>query len=225
MTRRVITLLLSAALLTACNQTPQEKEFSEDEVILGRLHLVTNARVGLAYVDPNADFGRFSKVMLDPLDLSEVEIVQPGRVTSAASRRPFELQDADIERVQRAFQESFTQELQETGDYMVVTTPGPEVLRITAVVNRIAPTAPADDGRSRTTGRTRIYTESAGSMTITFGFADSESGEVLALVKDARRGTPTWSVNNTVSNMNDIRFMFRHWARMVRARLDIAHGY
>lgn len=224
MTRLLVTGLC-ALVLAACSQEPRLPEFSEDQVILGRLHQVTNARVGLAYVDPNADFSRFTRVMLDPLDLSDVDIVQPGRNTSVATRREFQLTETNIQNLQRAFQETFVAELSETGDYEVVTAPGPDVLRITAVVNGIAPSAPADDGRSRATGRTRIYTENAGTMTITFGFADSESGELLALVKDSRAGTPTWSVNNSVSNMSDVRFMFRRWARMLRARLDIAHGY
>ena len=145
--------------------------------------------------------------------------------TSAATRREFQLTDANIQNLQRAFQETFAAELGETGDYELVSEPGQDVLRISAVVNGIAPSAPADDGRARATGRTRIYTESAGSMTITFGFSDSENGQLLALVKDSRAGTPMWNVNNSVTNMSDVRFMFRRWARMLRARLDIAHGY
>lgn len=224
MISRILTILLVACIAPACSETPREAKFSEDDVILGKLHLVTNARVGLAYVDPDADFSRFTRVMLDPLDLSKTEIVQPDRSTSATSRRPWELNEQDIQRLQTAFREAFTEELQETGDYSIVSEPGQDVLRISASIDRIAPSASKDDA-SRGTGRTRVYTESAGSMSISFGFSDSESGDVLAIVRDARRGTPTWSQNNAVTNMSDVRFMFRHWARMLRARLDIAHGF
>lgn len=224
MNLRVFALLVAACALLACSETPRQAEFSDDVVIMGKLHQVTNARVGQAFVDPNADFGRYSKVMLDTLDLSNTEIIQPDRSTSAISRKPWELNDRDIQRLQQAFSETFSEELQETGDYQVVTAPGPDVLRITASIDRIAPTASKDDA-SRGTGRTRVYTEDAGSMSISFGFSDSESGEVLAIVRDARRGTPTWGPNNAVTNMSDVRFMFKRWARMLRARLDIAHGY
>jgi hypothetical protein len=99
------------------------------------------------------------------------------------------------------------------------------VLRIAATVTRIAPNAPPDDNRSRGTGRVRVYTEGAGAMSIAFGFIDSETNEILAVVKDSRRGSPTWGLNNAVTNLSDVRLMFGRWARMLRARLDIAHGY
>ena len=47
----------------------------------------------------------------------------------------------------------------------------------------------------------------------------------LAIVKDTRSGSPMWGSNNSVSNMSDVRFMFGNWARQIRARLDIVHGY
>ena len=223
---RFIALLLIPAFLIACESTPREPEFSDDSVIMDRLHRVTNARVGVAYLDPDADFSQFEKILLDPLDMSKTQIVQPNRAnTSVAGNRPWELTDNDRETMQRVFAEVFTRELQETGDYTVVTEPGPGVLRISATVTQIAPNASRDDLRSRPAGRSRVYTEGAGSMAIAFGFSDSESGEIIAVVKDARSGSPTWGVNNSVTNLSDVRFMFARWARMVRARLDIAHGY
>ncbi len=221
---RILSLLLPL-LLVACVQAPRAPEFSDSDVILDKLHLVTNARVGMAYIDPDTDFSRFNKLLLEPLDLSNTEIVQPSRSTATLSRGQWELTDADRERLQKAYREIFTRELQETDDYEVVDAPGPQVLRVTAAVTQLAPNAPHDDMQSRTVGRSRVYSEGAGSMAIAFGFSDSQSGEVLAVVKDARSGNPVWGQNNSVTNMQDVNLMFGHWARMVRARLDIAHGY
>ena len=221
-TAALIVLLLT---VVACSQTPTEPKFSDSDIILDRLHRVKNAQVGVAYLDPEADFSRFTKIMLDPLDMSRTEIVQPNRSTSAVARRPSELTDRNIENIQAAFKDVFTRELSETGDFEVVDEPGPDVLRISATVTQIRPTAPTDNPRSRASGRTRVFTEGAGSMAIAFGFVDSETNEILAVVKDARGGTPTWGVNNSVTNLSDVRFAFARWARMIRARLDIAHGY
>ena len=206
--RTIMAILCLSTLLHGCTSSaPQEPKLSNTDIILGNLHRVKNAQVGVAYLDPEADFGRYTSVMLDPLDMSRTEIIQPNRSMSAVARRPTELTDRNIETIQKAFAEVFTRELQETGDYTIVTEPGPDVLRVTAAVTQIAPTAPGDDPRSRAMGRVRVYTEGAGSMAITFGFIDSQSNQVLAVVKDARNG------------------MFGRWARMLRARLDIAHGY
>ena len=225
MKKLLVSLLVALPLLHACTNTPPaEPQFSETETILGNLHRVENARVGVAYMDPDADFSVYSKVLLDPLDLSKTEIVQPSS-SSIASRRPWVLNETNTTNLQRAFSEVFTRELAETGDYQIVDSPGPDVLRITASVTQLAPNAAPDDNRSRTAGRTRVYSEGAGSMSITFGFSDSDTRRVLAVVRDARRGSPMWGPNNSVTNMSDVRNMFGRWARMVRARLDIAHGY
>jgi hypothetical protein len=220
-------LALALALaLSACNSTPQDPEFSDSDVIMDRLHLVTNARVGMAYVDPDVDLADFNSIMIDTLDLSNVEVVQPNNNSvSTARRTTWELTDRDRESLQNAFKEVFERELAETGDYGVVSEVGPNVLRLSAAITQIAPSATRDDGRSRHVGRTRVYTEGAGNMTMAFALSDSQTGEVFAIVKDTRSGSPVWGLNNSVSNMGDVRFMFNRWARMLRARMDIAHGY
>ena len=179
----------------------------------------------MAYVDPNADFSQYGKILLDPLDMSRTEIIQPPSPTGTRISKPWELTDRDRSALQKAFSEVFTRELEETGDYDVVTEPGPDVLRLSATSTQLAPAAAKDDLASRGSGRSRVYTEGAGSMAIAFGLSDSQSGEILAVVKDARRGSPAWGINNSVTNLSDVRFMFARWARMLRARLDIAHGF
>lgn len=224
MHKNLLLVLMSLPLLFAGIASAQSGKNSGPDVILGTLHKVDNARVGIAYVDPDADFSVYTKILLDPLDVSKVEIVQPPRTSSMRSSE-WVLNDSDKASLQKNFREVFTRELQETGDYEIVTGPGPDVLRITSSLTGIRPNAAKDDNRSRGMGRNRVYSAGAGSMSIAFGFSDSESGEILGIVKDARRGSPAWGVNNSVTNMSDVRFMFGRWARMIRARLDIVHGY
>lgn len=224
-TLATLTALAMPLMLAACSSAPRQPELSDSDVIMNRLHLVTNARVGMAYLDPEADLSEFNRVLLDPLDVSKVEIVQPNPSLSTARRTTWQLNENDRAALQKAFKEVFERELAETGDYQIVSEPGPNVMRVSAAITRIAPTAARDDARSRNIGRSRVYTEGAGSMTIAFGLSDSQTNEVFAIVKDSRNGSPTWNVNNSVTNMSDVRFMFNRWARMLRARLDIAHGY
>ncbi len=223
----VLPVLLASLLLNACSSTPTAPEFSSDpdEVMMDRLRLVTNAQVGLAFVDPDADLAEFNKILLEPLDLSSVDIVQPNTSGSTARRTRWELTDRNRDALQSAFREVFERELAETGDYEIVTEAGPNVMRVSAAITALAPSATMDDNRSRHVGRTRVYTEGAGSMSVAFVMADAENGEVFAVIKDTRSGSPVWGVNNSVSNMGDVRFMFNRWARMLRARMDIAHGY
>lgn len=224
MHKKLLIVLLSLPLLFTGIAHVQSEDDSGPEVILGTLHKVDNAKVGLAYVDPNADFSQYTRIILDPLEVDKVTIVQPSRST-ANRRNEWVLTDKDKAALQKSYAEVFVRELEETGDYQIVTEPGADVLRITASLLGIAPSAAKDDNKSRGVGRTRVYSANSGSMAIAFGFSDSQSGEILGIVKDTRSGSPTWGVNNSVTNMSDVRFMFGRWARMIRARLDIVHGY
>ena len=97
------------------------------------------------------------------------------------------------------------------------------VLRISARLTRIAPTAPKDDNRSRPTGRSRMFTEGAGKMSVEVTFSDSETGELLALAKDTRSGSSIWGINNSVTNTAEVRRVFNAWAMQIRAQLDRVH--
>jgi hypothetical protein len=94
------------------------------------------------------------------------------------------------------------------------------VLRISSRMTRIAPTAPKDDNRSRPMGRSRMFTEGAGKMSVEVTFSDSESGELLALTKDTRSGSSIWGINNSVTNAAEVRRVFNAWARQIRRQLD-----
>jgi len=212
---------LSAALLAACSNTSTQSSDAPN-VILGTLHKVDTRGVAIAYKDPNANFAQFTRIKLEELDLDNVTIIQPGQ--SVTNRGKWELDDKTRSRLQTAYREVFMREM-ERGGYEVTEDEADDVLRITAALTAIAPSASQDNFNSRPVGRSRVYTEGAGSMSIAFGFSSATSGEILAIVKDSRSGSPMWGNNNSVSNMSDVRFMFGGWARQIVARLDIVHGF
>jgi hypothetical protein len=220
--------LATVTLVSACSSTTPEIQTGEDaEIIMGDLHKVDNSRTDLAYVDPNADFSKYQKIMLMPLGMDNVEIIQPNNRNSMSrsSRSNWELTDSDKETLQKVFQESMTKELEKKGGYALVTQVGDDVLQLEAAVLTIAPTAAKDDGTSRSVGRSEVYSEGFGSMAVMVAFADSETGEVLGLMKDSRASNShSWGRNNSVSNLSDVRIMFNSWARVIRSGLDEVHG-
>ena len=227
MLKQLSIALATVTLVSACSSTPEIQTGEDAEVIMGDLHKVDNSRTDLAYVDPNADFSKYQKIMLMPLGTDNVEVIQPNTNDSMSriSRGNWELTDSDKEKLQKIFHESMTKELEKKGGYAIVTEPGDDVLQIQAAVLAIAPTAPKDDARSRTAGRSQIYTQGSGSMAVMVAFADSETGEVLGLMKDSRSSDyNNWGRNNSVSNLSDVRVMFNSWARGIRNGLDNIHG-
>ncbi|RLA57662.1 MAG: DUF3313 domain-containing protein [Gammaproteobacteria bacterium] len=226
MIKQIFGSIFVVALLAACSGTPEIQTGDDAEVIMGDLHKVDNSRADMAYVDPNADFAKYNKILLMPLGVDNVEIIQPNTSSSMYRNksRNWELTDDDKIKLQEVFRESMVKQLDSKGGYSVVTEPGDDVLQIQASLLAIAPSAAKDDNRSRPTGRSRVYTEGAGSIAVMVAFGDSESGEVLGIMKDSRSSTNNWGANNSVTNMSDVRNMFNSWAIGIRKGLDNIHG-
>ena len=86
MYKNLLVVLMSFPLLFAGTANAQDGKDSGPDVILGTLHKVDNAKVGIAYVDPDADFSLYAKILLDPLNVDKVEIVQPSRSSGSYFR-------------------------------------------------------------------------------------------------------------------------------------------
>ncbi len=219
--KRIAVIVASAFLVACASQEPQVQTGPDAEVIAGNLHKVDHTR-GAAYVNPEVDFSQYQQVMIDPLNLDNVEIKQPS--SSLSSRGEFTLEPEDKERLSSAYREVFVRELEEDGGYEVVDQAGPNVLRVVASVEGLAPAAAKDDFKSRSIGRSRVYSEGSGSVSMQFVFVDAESEQIVAILQDTRSGSSMWGVNNAVSNYGDVRFMFGQWARQLRDRLDSFQG-
>ena len=217
--------LMASLLLGGCQSSPQIQTGEDAEVIQGNLVRVDHARSKLAYVDPNADFSKYTAILLSPLGVDNVEIVQPTSALRTTGSRNWELTDTDKQRLQRDFQEAMSKQLSAKGGYPIVNEAGDDTLQISTILTRLAPTAPKDDFRSRPTGRSTVITEGAGKLDFEVSFRDSQTGEVLALTKDTRSaGAHLWGVNNSVSNAAEVRRVFSSLALQIRAQLDRVHN-
>jgi hypothetical protein len=211
----LFTASLPALILSGCAGDPTIQTGDDAQTMMGTLNKVDNARADLAYVDPNADYSRYRKVYIQPLDLDNVEIIQPS-AGSMLNRynKEWELSDSDKQTLQEAFRASMVKELTAGGAYALADGPGDDVINVSAMITSIAPSGPKDDQTSRTTGRSRVYSEGAGGMSIAVMLTDGDSGEVLAIIKDTRNSNnSTWGINNSVTNMAEVRRNFSTWAR------------
>lgn len=225
MFKKLVLMSSSLVLIAACTVTPTVQTGEDAEVIGDNLHRIDNARVKVAYVDPDANFPKYSRVLVRPLGVDNVEIVQPDTRGSVNARRGnWELTDKDKESLQTMYQEAMVKQLQEKGHFEVVTEAGDDVLEIAAILTGIAPTAPKDDNRSRAAGRSYIATDSAGSLAVTVGIGDSETGDVLALIKDSRAAASHWGLNNSVTNRAEVQRVFNSWAAQISSSLANVTG-
>ncbi|TDI92387.1 MAG: DUF3313 family protein [Chloroflexi bacterium] len=179
------------------------------DVSFDGLERIEGANVAMAYIDPDADFSVFKRVViLEPA----VAFRSNWQRDQNRSRRR-NIRTADMERIQRdvaaLFTAVFTERL-EAGGFEVVDVAGDDVLALRPAIIDLDVSAP-DIG---TSGRSRTYTASTGAATLYIQLFDSVSGDILGRAADrqvARRagGRVTWS--NRVTNTAEARRLFIRW--------------
>ena len=218
-TNRIVILLASTLLLTsafAASKADLEEAMSHDG-----LQRIKVKGVDLAYARPGASLAAYSKVMIDPIEVAFRKDWDP---TKAGSR--MKLDSGERENIKsgvaKIVYDEFVKELQTKSTYQVVQVAGPDVLRVKASVINLYVNAPD----TMSAGRSRTYTVSAGEMTLVAELFDSETGEVLARAIDRReaRDTGMMTLTNSVVNASEARAIASSWARILRSRLDAAHG-
>jgi hypothetical protein len=174
--------------------------------------------IDLAYALPGATLSGYTKVLIEPVG---VRFHKDWKPKVAGTRRSLSSDDERKIRtnVAKTVSEAFVKELR-NGGYVVVTAAGPDVLRVQANVLNLYVTAPD----TMTPGRTRVYTASAGEMTLLAELADSDSGEVIARILDRyqARNTGSFQLSTGVSNAAEARSAATSWAKILRTALDKA---
>ena len=203
--------------------TPAAASDEAAAVSMDGLELVDKTRRGELYTDPDANWGTYTKIQLDPATVAFRKNWQRDQNRA----QPFKVKAEDMERIKselsELFGEVFAEELTTKGGYVMASESGDEVLRITPQIVDLDVYAP--DTRS-TAGIQHSYTESAGRMTIKLDMYDSVTGDLIARASDRqespRRGYMQWTTS--VTNRAEAKRMLGRWARELREFLDDARG-
>lgn len=204
-------LTVAALLALACPVAAESQPENWDGLVE-----VRSRRLNAAFLAPGVDFRVYTKVMLDPTEaafqrnwLRDVNSSRGGRrVTDADAQRILEAAQTNFSDV---FAQAFTQ-----GGYQVVTTPGPDVLRVRSAVVDLFVNAP--DTMSVATVRT--FTVNAGQATMILEARDSVTNALLARVLDRRETVRSPGRATSVSNIADFRLLFRDWGRVAVQGVD-----
>ncbi len=208
-------LCAGAALTSLAAETPSD---------IDGLVRVTDRRIDHLFVLPDADFAQYSKVRIDPVDVSFSERWQPNGARGRSARR--RLSDRDIENIKSTVSTEFRRTVADElmrGGYTIVDEDGDGVLRVVPMIVNLYITAPS----AQTRPGARIYTANTGHMSLVAELRDSVTGEILARVVDTQQGRRTGRLElaSSVSNMADARRAFRQWATVLRDGLDDARRY
>src|SRR5215472_10314016 len=170
---------------------------------------VKSRQLGAVFLLPGADFRPYTKVMIDPVEVS----FRKGWLKDINDQRGIAQQIAQAARsgFEKIFADTFTQR-----GYNVVTSPAPDVLRLSPGVMNLYLNAPDPYGQPGV----RSYTVNAGEATLALVARDSTTGAVLGLVVDTRTTQSFPGMATSVSNQFDFGSLFRHWANICVKGLD-----
>ncbi|HEX4181926.1 MAG TPA: DUF3313 family protein [Caulobacteraceae bacterium] len=176
-------------------------------------------RVALAYLLPGADFSGYHKVMFDPTEVAFQKdwLRDYNSTTSSPSARISQAEaDKMLEKVRTGVEQVFAKTYSDAG-YQVVTTPGPDVLRLRTAVLNLRVSAPD----TMQPGRTRTFSRQAGSAALVIEARDSVSGALLGRAVDQKVAGDMGSyLRNSATNRADFERLFTTWAKASVAGLN-----
>jgi hypothetical protein len=178
-----------------------------------KLHAGAEGQALLVYVDPQAHFSKYRKMMIDP-----VTIWRSAETSDVPREEALDLID-DLEVVLRITLDD---------DYEIVKAPGPDVLRLRVAITEAEGSWRVLDGRlgdsmdpdlkavgaKPPSSATRGFVGKAG---IEAEILDATSGTRLAAAIDRRAGAS--SLKPEESKWEDVENAFRYWADRLRDRL------
>jgi len=210
----------SLIVIALCFTLSQAIADEADGISFDGLIPVEDASVAMAYIDPEADFSAFSRVMiLDPY----VAFRSNWQRDQNRNRRSNRIRTRDMERIRTdvaaLFKEVFAERLEADDGFEIVDEADYDVLLLRPAIIDLDITAP-DIARA---GRSQTFSASGGAATLYIELFDSVNGTIIGRAADrqaTRRAGGTISWSNRVTNTAEARRMFGGWADQLRSFLE-----
>ncbi len=193
----------------------QPARAADEEPAWDGLVKVKSRRVDDMYLLPGADFRGYTRVILDPIQVSFRKDWQEEMNRGVRSARP-RVTAEDAERIRRQMGDAFAGILADEfvrAGFEIADAPGPDVLRLTPLLMDLFVAAP-DTERAV---RMETYTLEAGEATMALEVRDAETNQLLGRSVDergtGRSTTMTWTTS--VTNRSEFDRLFRRWASIL----------
>ena len=172
------------------------------------------------YVKPGIDLSAYTKVMVKPLNMDNIEVLKPA--WEQGNDDVWAFQPEDRAAIQEWFLDAMQTELESNGGYALVADPANDVLRIEvellSITPYVKPGTPHKDGQFKTT------TLGSGDVVLSAEFRDSTTRELLILVEGERTIGDKYRDLSRENHIKNIQGMFAKWGKKVRETLDNAHN-
>jgi hypothetical protein len=220
--RTTLILVIFLFLLQGCAGTQQRRDVVKTSFLsASEQSMLTEGKDNealLRYINPDADWRSYDKVMIDSVTVwkdKETQDVAPEDLRMLTDFLYGQLHDAL------------------SLDYTMVTTPGPGVMRMAVAITEAEASSPVLDTVTSIIPQTRILTGLKGLVVggkpgfvgtagLEAKVTDSQSGKILALAVDRRGGTK--NLSGMTNEWNDVEEAYTYWAGLVRYRLCMNRG-
>ena len=173
-----------------------------------------------SYVKPGIDLSTYTKVMVRPLNIANIEVLKPAWEQDNDEVWSFEPEDvADI---QEWFLDAMQNELETKGGYPLVSAPGEDVMRIEVELLSITPYV--KPGTPYSDGEYKIQTLGSGDVVVSAEFRDSSTRELLILIEGERTIGDKYRKLSKENHTKNVKALFAKWGKVVREGLDKAHN-
>ncbi|MFA5092900.1 MAG: DUF3313 domain-containing protein [Candidatus Omnitrophota bacterium] len=217
-------VLFIALAIVGCASTEQVPNVRQSGFLgdYSNLHKGRSGQAEFVYRDLNADFGKYQKIIIDPVQLWAAQDED-----STLSKLSREDQQLLVDYLFVALTDSLKR------DYIIVNTPGPDVMRMRCAITEaraenqvrdlVSTVCPYGLGISYAK---RIITgthSGVGVVSIEGEVVDSITGQRLGAVMDRRAGTK--SISGKFTRWGDVQDAFNFWARRIQTNLALLRAH
>ena len=221
--RTALILVIFLFLLQGCAATQQRRDVVETGFLKASEHSMLTEGKGdhealLRYINPDVDWRSYNKVMIDSVAVwknEETKDVAPEDLQKLTDFLYGQLHDA-LSR-----------------DYMIVTQPGPGVMRVAVAITEAEASSPTADVVTSIIPQTRILTGAKGLIVggkpgfvgtagLETKVTDAQTGKILGMAVDRRGGTK--DLSGMTNEWNDVEKAYTYWAAAIRYRLCNLRG-
>jgi hypothetical protein len=173
-----------------------------------------------SYVKPGIDLSTYSKVLVRPLNINNIEVLKP--VWEQDNDEVWEFKAEDVSAIQEWFMDAMQKDLEEKGGYSLVSQPASDVMRIEvellSITPYVKPGTPASDGKFT------VSTLGSGDVVVSAEFRDSTTRELLILIEGERTIGEKYRELSPDNHTKNVKGLFAKWGKVVREALDKAHN-
>ena len=171
-----------------------------------------DTEVSVSVIQPDTDFSKYDKFMIQPLDIGETRLVPPPWIEGKAGKpRPWKISKKNADFMQQQYYDAMKNQLQELGGYALVDEADDDVLSVEIEIVSLTPWASEKDA---------VITLGSGEMTFRAEIRDSMTWENLVVYEGDTPVGKDYQEFTEYSVDQNVNALFNQWGEFLRLALN-----